>query len=203
MSFWNLFKPSKKADFFQLMLEQAEMTHKCCKALLRFLEEEGPPDDVLKFHREAQDVRRVLIDELNQTFITPIDREDIFAVSRAIDDVADHAWNTVKEMEVFEVKSNEFLCKMAELLLMGSDLLVSSIKRLEKNPNVSVEYAQRVNRLETRMNDLYLAALKQLFSGANPGVMLSYREIYRHFNRSADRVDEAADVISGIVVKSY
>lgn len=203
MSFWNLFKPSKKADFFQLMLEQAEMTHKCCQALLRFLEDEGAPDEVLKFHREAQDVRRVLIDELNQTFITPIDREDIFAVSRAIDDVADHAWNTVKEMEVFEVKSNEFLCKMAELLLMGSDLLVSAIKRLEKNPNVSVEYAQRVNRLETRMNDLYLTALKQLFSGSNPGVMLCYREIYRHFNRSADRVDEAADVISGIVVKSY
>lgn len=203
MSLWNLFRPSKTADFFELMLEQAEMTNRCCKALLRFLEEEGEADEVLKFHREAKDVRRVLIDELNKTFITPIDREDIFAISRAIDDVADHAWNTVKEMEVFEVRTNEFLCKMAELLLMGSDLILSSIKRLEKNPNVSVEYAQRANRIESKMNDVYLSALKQLFSGGRPGVMLSYREIYRHFNRSADRVDEAADIISGIVVKSF
>jgi uncharacterized protein Yka (UPF0111/DUF47 family) len=51
------------------------------------------------------------------------------------------------------------------------------------------------------MNDAFLAALKQLFSGGNPRLMFMLREIYRHFNRSADRVDEAANIISNIVVK--
>ncbi len=51
------------------------------------------------------------------------------------------------------------------------------------------------------MNDTFLAALNQLFAGNNVRSMFIYREIYRHFNRSADRVDEAANIISDIVVK--
>jgi hypothetical protein len=153
--------------------------------------------------READDIRRILIDELHQTFITPIDREDIFALSRAIDDVIDHAKNTVKEMEIFEVESNEHLCQMAELLQKGAEQLVGAMRHLKKNPNVAVEYAVRAKRIENRMNDSYLAALKQLFSGHDPRVMFSLREIYRHFNRSADRVDEAANIISNVVVKMY
>ena len=121
--------------------------------------------------------------------------------SRAIDDVIDHAYNTVKEMEVFEVSANEFLIKMAELLVKGAEELTNAIKHLKKNPNVAIEYVVRAKRLENKMNDTFLAALNQLFAGNNVRQMLIYREIYRHFNRSADRVDEAANIISDIVVK--
>lgn len=203
MSFWKIFGSKRKVDFFELLLAQTEKTSEGCRALVKFLEEEGDPEDVHRLEREADDIRRILIDELNQTFITPIDREDIFALSRAIDDVLDHAQNTVKEMEVFEVESNEFLCQMAELLEKGAEQLVAAMKHLKRNPNVAVEYAVRAKRVENQMNDAFLAALKQLFSGHNPRLMFSYREIYRHFNRSADRVDEAANVISNIVVKMF
>jgi uncharacterized protein Yka (UPF0111/DUF47 family) len=184
-------------------LEQTEKTRTGCKALLSFLDGNCDASEVDRIEREADDIRRIIIDELNQTFITPIDREDIFALSRAIDDVLDHAKNTVMEMEVFEAQSNEHLCQMAELLLQGSDQLVLAMKHLRKNPNVAVEYALRAKRIENRMNDRYLAALKQLFSGNDPRPMLKFREIYRHFNRSADRVDEAANIISNIVVKMF
>lgn len=203
MSFWKIFGSKRKVDFFELLFAQAEKTLTGCQALLKYLEEEGNPDEVRRLEQEADDIRRILVDELNQTFITPIDREDIFALSRAIDDVIDHAQNTVKEMEVFEVESNEFLCRMAELMVKGAEQLVAAIKHLNKNPNVAVEYAVRAKRIENKMNDVFLAALKQLFSGHDPQVMFFYRELYRHFNRSADRVDEAANIISNIVVKMF
>jgi uncharacterized protein Yka (UPF0111/DUF47 family) len=203
MAFWKLFGSKRDVDFFDLLLDQAEKTNAGCYALVKFLEGDGTREEISRLEREADDIRRILIDELNQTFITPIDREDIFALSRAIDDVIDHAKNTVKEMEIFEVESNEHLCQMAELLQKGAEQLVGAMRHLKKNPNVAVEYAVRAKRIENRMNDSYLAALKQLFSGHDPRIMFSLREIYRHFNRSADRVDEAANIISNVVVKMY
>lgn len=201
MALWKIFGKKREADFYELLLSQCEKTVLGCQALVRFLDNASPPDELLRLEQEADDIRRILIDELNQTFITPMDREDIFTLSRAIDDVLDHAYNAVMEMEVFEVQSNEFLFKMAALLLKGAEEILNAIKHLKKNPNVAVEYVVRAKRLENEMNDAYLDALKQLFSGNNVRLMLSYREIYRHFNRSADTVDEAANIISDIVVK--
>lgn len=202
MSFGKILGTKREVDFFEVLLDQAEKTLSGCQALLRFLEDKGDPGELDRLEKEADDIRRILIDELNQTFITPIDREDIFDLSRAIDDVIDHARNTAKEMEIFEVKSNEHLCQMAELLQKGAEQLVASMRHLRKNPNVAVEYAVRAKRVENKMNDIYLLALKQLFSGPDTRLMFIYREIYRHFNRIADRVDEAANIISNIVVKT-
>jgi len=203
MSIWKFFGRKSKVDFYDLLLSQAEKTLGGCKALSSFLEGEGDPEEVNRFEQEADDIRRILIDELNQTFITPIDREDIFALSGAIDDVVDHAKNTVKEMAVFRVMTNEHLRQMADLLQKGAEQLVASMRHLKNNPNVAAEYALRAKRIENRMNDTYLAALHDLFSGGDLRIMFSLREIYRHFNRSADRVDEAANIISNIVVKAF
>jgi uncharacterized protein Yka (UPF0111/DUF47 family) len=203
MSLWKIFRRESKVDFYDLLLSQAEKTLCGCTALSKFLKGEGDAETVNRFEQEADDIRRILIDELNQTFITPIDREDIFALSRAIDDVVDHAKNTVKEMAVFGVPSNEYLRQMADLLQNGAEQLVASMRHLKKNPNVAADYALRAKRIENRMNDTYLAALKDLFSGEDLRTIFSLREIYRHFNRSADRVDDAANIISNIVVKTF
>lgn len=203
MAFWNIFSKKREIDFYELLLSQAEKTLAGCKALVSFLSGEGKAEEIKKLEQEADDIRRILIDELNQTFLTPMDREDIFSLSRAIDDVIDHAQNTVKEMETFEVKSNPYLIQMSELLHKGAENLVNAIKHLKKNPNVAVEYAVRAKRVENKMNDAFLSALKELFLGDEPRMMFAYREIYRHFNRSADRVDEAANIISDIVVKTF
>jgi len=201
VTFWRIFSGRRKVDFFDLLLRQAEKTLGGCDALARFLRSQASAEDVRRWEQEADDIRRVLIDELNQTFITPIDREDIFALSRAIDDVLDYAKNTVDEMEVFEVSSNEHLCEMAVLLKEGAQQLAAAMRHLKNNPNVASDYAVRAKRIENGMNEKYLAALKDLFSGQDIRLMFSLREIYRHLNRSADRVDEAANIIGDIVVK--
>jgi uncharacterized protein len=203
MSLWKIFRPNKKKDFYGLLLAQAEKTFEGCTALQSFMEGACQPEDIVRIEQEADDIRRVLIDELNQTFITPFDREDIFALSRAVDDVVDYACNTVREMEAFEVDSNEHLRSMAALMVKGAEQLVTGLRHLEKNPNVSVEYAIRAKRVENEMNDLFFAALKDLFAHSDPITIIKYREIYRHFNRSADRVDDAANIITNIVVKMF
>ncbi len=202
MDFWNIFRRKRNVDFYALLLAQTQKTLSGCHALARFLEGGAEAEEVRALEQEADDIRRILVDTLHQTFITPMDREDFFALSRAIDDVLDYAYNTVEEIEAFEVERNEFLCQMTELLQKGAEELVGAVRHLKQNPNVALEHAVRAKHVKNDTNELFLAALKELFAGHDLRLTFTYREIYRHLNRSADCVDEAANIITNIVVKS-
>src|SRR5207249_99964 len=78
-------------------------------------------DRVVALEREEDELRRVLIDELNRNFVTPIDREDIFALSRAIDDVLDYAYSTVDEMTLLGVDPTPYAHKMVIVLRDAAD----------------------------------------------------------------------------------
>ena len=155
--------------------------------------------------KEADEVRRILIDELNRTFVTPFDREDIFALSRSIDDVLDYAHTTVAEMEVLEVPATPYMQRIASLLKDAANEIYLSVQRLQKHPSVAIDHAQRAKALENRVEAVYRDAIADLFSGPEDIhhvlEMLKMREVYRHLSNAADRGDEAANVISDIVVK--
>ncbi len=155
--------------------------------------------------KEADEARRILIDELNKTFITPFDREDIFSLSRTIDDVLDYAYSTVSEMEILKVKPTPYMQRMASLLRDAAYELSMAVNSLEDHPAVSNDHAQRAKALENRVEGVYREALADLFSGVEDlkhvVMMLKLREVYRHMSNAADRGDEAANVIADIVVK--
>ena len=155
--------------------------------------------------KEADEARRILIDELNHTFVTPFDREDIFALSRAIDDVLDYAYSTVSEMVILKVQATPFMQRMASLLRDAAYELFMAVDCLEDHPGVAGEHAQRAKALENRVEDVYREALADLFSNAKDiehvVMILKTREVYRHLSNAADRGDEAANVIGDIVVK--
>jgi uncharacterized protein Yka (UPF0111/DUF47 family) len=147
-----------------------------------------------------------LIYELNKTFITPIDREDIFSLSRSIDDVLDYAYSTITEMELLKVKPNSYMERIASLLRDSANEILMAVDRLQDHPGVASEHAQRAKALENKVEAIYREALAELFSGAEDikHVMkiLKMREVYRHLSNAADRGDEAANVIADIVVKT-
>jgi len=99
MNLRNLFKP-RQDNFVKLLLEQAALTLKGLELLKTYMAEENPAvaQEITLTEKKADEVRRILIDDLLRTFVTPIDRDDIFALSRAIDDVIDYANTTVDEM---------------------------------------------------------------------------------------------------------
>jgi predicted phosphate transport protein (TIGR00153 family) len=200
------FKP-RQSNFVRLLIEQAEYTVEGMEALEGYMKKRSPKyaERVTAAEKEADEVRRILIDELNRTFVTPIDREDIFALSRAIDDVIDYAYATVGEMEILEVEPNDFLRRMTSLLGDAAREILLAVQRLGDHPNVANEHAVRAKALENRMERIYREAVADLFHQPQDVEhiveMLKLREIYRHLSNAADRGDEAANVISDIVVK--
>lgn len=202
MGFWDLFS-RKRRDFYRMLLDQTEKTLEGSESLEIYMVscDAAIGRQIVEIEREADDLRRILIDELNRTFITPFDREDIFSLSRAVDDIVDSAKTTVEEMRLFELKSNDFLRRMSGLLRKGALEIRDAMKHMRKHPSVAMAHAMEAKRAENQMNHLYHEALVDLFHGSDVVHMLKMREIYRHLNRSADRGDEAANVITNIIVK--
>jgi predicted phosphate transport protein (TIGR00153 family) len=201
-----LFK--KQPDrFVQLLVQQAEYTLKGMEALTAYMDKPSKEraQVVTQMEKEADEVRRILIDELNRTFVTPMDREDIHALSRAIDDIIDYGYTTVGEMDVLEVKPNNYLRRMVSLLRDAAREIHLSVLRLSDHPGVAEDHAVRAKALENRVETVYREALADLFhlprDLEHVVEMLKLREIYRHLSNAADRGDEAANVLTDIVVK--
>lgn len=197
----------KKNKFLELLVQQAALTLEGLDHLKAYMES-NDPEDAQKLNRaekEADEVRRILIDELNKTFITPIDREDIFALSRSVDDVLDYANTTVDEMVILKVKPTQHMSRIASLLRDAAYEIHLAVQRLEGNPRVAAEHAQRAKALENRIESVYREALAELFSGPEDVQhivrMLKKREVYRHLSNAADQGDQAANIIADIVVK--
>ncbi len=193
--------------FIKLIHDQASLTLEGLEALHTYMQSQdsAAAKTLTAKEKEADEARRILIDELNRTFVTPFDREDIFALSRAIDDVLDYAYSTISEMEILKVKPTPFMQRIASILRDAAAELLQAVDRLDAHPRVANEHAQRAKALENRVEDVYREALADLFSGGEDikqvMKMLKSREVYRHLSNAADRGDEAANVIADIVVK--
>lgn len=202
-----LFKKRRNV-FIQLMHEQASLTLEGMDILKKYLSfpAKSLAEELTAKEKDADESRRVLIDELNRTFITPFDREDIFALSRAIDDILDYAYSTMTEITILKVDTTEYMVRMCSLLRDAAYELMKAMEQLQDHPGVASEHAQRAKALENRVETVYREALADMFQGAEDvqGLVkvMKLREVYRHLSNAADRGDEAANVLADIIVKT-
>lgn len=203
-----IFSRRKKDNrFLELLTKQADFTVQGMDALKAYMQQPDTAiaEKISNIESEADEVRRILIDELNRTFVTPFDREDIFALSLTIDDILDYAEEAIYRMVTLKVKPNQYVERMVTLLTDASMEIYRAVNELMEHPNVANDHAVRAKALENRVEQVYREALADLFRDPEDlnGVMeiLKLREIYRHLSNAADRGDQAANVIGDIVVK--
>ncbi len=187
-----------------MLSDQASKTLEGMEALGAFVRNPNQENAnrVRGIEREADELRRILVEELHQTFVTPMDREDIYALSRAIDDMVDYANSTVDEMEIYEVSSEEHLREMVDILGKAAREVSDAVNILETYPNIAMDHAVKAKSYENAMEKAYHTALADLFKKTDTVYMLKMREIYRHLSNAADRSDEAANIICSIVMKT-
>lgn len=201
------FLKKREEVFHKLIQQQASITYEGVKLLVKYVETQTPEiaEELALKEKEADETRRILIDELNRTFVTPFDREDIFSLSRSIDDVIDYADSTVSEMVVLRVKPTPYMQRIATLLKEAAYEIYQAVMRLQNHPAVAIDHAQRAKALENRVEGVYREAIADLFTGPEDihhvVEMLKLREVYRHLSNAADRGDEAGNIIADIVVK--
>ena len=194
--------------FLQRIQEQTNLTQEGVDLLHAYMNNPDTKiaDQLTAKEKEADEARRLLIDELNRTFITPFDREDIFALSRAIDDILDYAYSTMTEIVIFKVKPTEYMVQICTLLKESTFEMLKAVECLQDHPGVTAEHANRAKKVENKIENVYREALANMFKDTEDlkGVVkaMKMREVYRHLSNAADRSDEAANVLADIVVKT-
>jgi uncharacterized protein len=193
--------------FYSLLIRQADYMVEATELMLAYLDKPGKKrrKKARRVEKKADDVRRRLVKELNNTFITPLDREDIHALSRNLDDVVDYAYTTTEELELFEIKTTDSLRELATMVHEGAVELREGVYHLPTDLATADRYAQRAKKVETHVEQVYRKALADLFVAPDDmdGMVhiLKLREVYRHLSNAADRVDEAASHLSDMAVK--
>lgn len=196
---------SNGIDFYKLLEEHSHLTLEGVKALTKFMKS-GQQDDgnaVIQLEKTADKKRKELIDELDNTFITPFEREDIFALSSAVDNILDYCETTIKEMEIYELKPTKELRDMVNIINKGSELIDRSIYNLNKDKKTAMDCAIKAKKFENEMEALYRKYLAELLKIDDIKYILKMREIYRHLSNCADKMDLAGDILGHILVKDF
>lgn len=200
-------KDEKDDKFIVELIEQAKKTNTVIVFLEHSLEDDNPSkiEHLKNSIAEINEIRRVLIDDLHNTFITPIDREDIYNISNALFEMVDYALTTVEEMHILKVVPDEYIRKMITLVRKQTEELEAAMERLSKNPRVAGEHTLVVKELEKEVEHLYRKAVRDLFDTPLdfnvPGKVFYKREVYRHISNMSDRAEAAANVFGMVVMK--
>jgi len=197
----------EESKFIAMLIAQAAKSGETVRYLGRTLEQVNADTikTVCALADEASELRRVLIDELHKTFITPLDREDIFNLSHCFEDMVSYALTTVEEMSILKVDADDYIREMMKLVCKEAEQLELAILRLAQNPRVALDHAHEVRKLERKVERLYRTAIKDLFARATeaeqlPGLFYR-REVYRHISNMSDRADSAANVFGMVIMK--
>ena len=162
--------------------------------------------------QKAREIKRVesagdaithtIFRSLNQTFITPIDREDIYALASCIDDVLDFVEATADQMVVFKIEQpTQETIKLADIIYRASDELGRGIAQLGKATDLSATFVT-VNSLENEADRITRDAIARLFENERDAVaVLKWKEIYESLEETTDRCEDVANVLERILLK--
>lgn len=147
-----------------------------------------------------------LIDFLNASFITPIDREDIYALAGKLDDVLDEIEGVASRLHLFNVDRPTPECiELVKIVVQAAECIEKAVRNLKKMSVKQLkEYFIEINNLENQADQITRALTAKLFhNGANDVLnLIKWKEIYSRLEHTADRCEDVANVLEDIVVKN-
>jgi len=193
--------------FYDIFREQAEYIHEAALKLVALFEDFRDVEKhvtEIKFveHKGDQLVHQLMM-KLNQTFITPIDREDIHALGTALDDVLDLVDGAAGRMLTYKIKEiTPGARQLAKVILHGSEIIVQAVSLLGKNDKI-LEYCEQLSHLEEEADRIKGECVARLFENAtNPIDIIKWKEIYEVLESTTDKCEDVSDVLEAVVLKA-
>jgi predicted phosphate transport protein (TIGR00153 family) len=198
----------RETKFFDLFAEMAtNLTEgaRLLKAILVDMRDVGSRVEQLKtIEHRGDELTHELLTKLNQTFITPFDREDIHKLASSLDDVLDYIYAAGERLVMYKiVEPTPSAPQLADVVVRQGEQLCAAVRLLDgKHENV-LQYCVEINRLENEADRIVRGALAQLFdTESNPIALIKKKELYEFLETASDKAEDAANVIESVVVKS-
>jgi predicted phosphate transport protein (TIGR00153 family) len=194
-------------QFFDLFEEAGSNILRAADLLDQMLrgypENSGLARDILICEQEGDRITHDIIQALNKTFVTPIDREDIYSLATALDDVVDFTEEVADYLGLYKIEAPmEQAQHLARILHDASRAIAECMPRLRGFQDIS-HYTVEINRLENDGDRVSREAMASLFEGGiDPMVVIRWKDIYDRLEEAIDSTERAAHILEGIVLKN-
>lgn len=199
----NIFRPQQADQFYGLLHNHAALLCEASAKLLQYMEtgDASLSDQVHAIENRGDEALREMIEALQDTFVTPIDRQDLYTLSEAIDDMLDYLNNAARELKLFAIAATPEMVQMGTILSRASNDILDAVTKLPSDAQSAVQSARAAIHSEHDVEDVYRRTIAVLFDEPDLPTALKRREIYRHLSNSADRAEAIGRLIRKIVVK--
>jgi predicted phosphate transport protein (TIGR00153 family) len=159
--------------------------------------------EILICEQEGDRITHDVIRRLNETFVTPIDREDIYALCAALDDVVDYTEEVADYLGLYKIEAPmEQAQDLARVLHQCGRQIAEAMPRLRGFKDIS-HYTVELNRLENDGDRLVREAIASLFdNGIDPMVVIRWKDIFERLEEAIDAAESVANILEGIVIKN-
>lgn len=199
----------KEDEFFQLLMDFAGKIVKAGEAFLDLVSKYEDVSDkvagikVLETECDMQ-AHKILL-ALNASFVTPFDREDIYSITKQLDDIVDSIEEVANRFIVFDVKKLRPECLTMATYIMQAigelEILFKHLSEVKKNTMVHKQIIE-VNRIENEGDILYRKALTELFrEEKDPVELIKWKHLYEQMETSLDSCENVANIVEGVVMK--
>jgi uncharacterized protein Yka (UPF0111/DUF47 family) len=153
---------------------------------------------------QGDQVTHDIYEQLNRTFITPLDPEEISRLASALDDVLDYIDGSAEKMLYYGIEyTDSHIIELAKLIQMSAVEIEGAVKgiRVISNPKYIEERCIEVNRLENLADDVLAHAIMDLFQNSDAITIIKYKDIYEHLEVATDYCEDVANVLSDIAIR--
>lgn len=201
---------SKEDEFFKLFLESAGLLRDGAYILNEVMNDHTKIGEKIpqmaKLEHEADDQNDAIIDKLNQTFITPLDREDIYAIANMLDDGVDFIQGILERMMLYRTgKPSNGAIELSRLMTDCADEIVKAfdlLKNIKGNQNKILDHTRKIVVLESEGDRIYRQEVAHLFtSGGDALEIIKWKEVLENLEDALDHCESIADLIRGVVMK--
>jgi len=197
----------KDRVFFDLFAESGQNTLRTAKLLEQMLEQwpddRGLATDILKAEQEGDRITHDIIQRLNTTFVTPIDREDIHTLATQLDDIVDYIEEVADFMGLYRIEAPmDQAQQLAGVLVKCCEQLYGLLQNLRGFKDLD-HYWIEIHRLENDGDRIYRDAVASLFADRiDPMVVIRWRDVFLRLERAIDATETSASILEGIVIKN-
>ena len=194
--------------YFDLFEKQAEVLKEAAWQLVALTEDftnvKEKRHEIEKLEHKGDQITHDIYKQLNTSFITPIDPEEISSLASALDEVLDYIDGATEKMYYYNIGATDaHMIELAKLIHMSTNEIESAVKGIRslKDPRYIEERCIEVNRLENLADDVLAHAVTELFKTNDAITIIKLKDIYEHLETATDYCEDVANVLSDIAIR--
>jgi len=203
----------REVQFFDLLELQSQTVVRGAKLLQECLESKGSLDDLYLASKRIHDVEHEgdnlvhrLMERLNKSFITPLDREDIYELTSRLDDVLDYIDAVAKRLVTFKIATvTPHAIELGRIIVRGAEETAVGVAMLRdlSNSEAIIRQCAKINQLENDADQVMRDALNDLFDGGarEPVEIIKWKDLYEHLEVATDKCEDVANILEAVLVK--